>query len=216
MPSYPIAAVLKLPELFASSQSSRRRRIEAGSYAMSAPMIETEAAYVERIEAAIGIEVWPRQDIGLVATDAASGTACVLNRECGATIAAAVAASCCLPGLSPPVAIGGRHYMDGGMRSAANADLARGFDSILVLCFHPPGPPGARVLARVSAQSEVLIGGGASVSVIAPDAASLAAIGPRTMDLVRRPAVARAGLELGEHSADLIERFWGKTGQPLR
>jgi NTE family protein len=78
-------------------------------------------------------DAWPEQEMGLVAVDVADGKPGVLRRESGATLAAAVAASCCLPGLSPPVSICGPRYMDGGMRSAANADLASGFDSILAV-----------------------------------------------------------------------------------
>jgi NTE family protein len=98
--------------------------------------------------------------------------------------------------------------MDGGMRSAANADLACGFDAVLVLCFHPSGPPGDRMLTRVAAQSEALVRGGARVRVVSPDEASLAAIGPHTMDLVRRPEVARAGMAQGAASVDLVAEVW--------
>ncbi|MGO8728014.1 MAG: patatin-like phospholipase family protein [Streptosporangiaceae bacterium] len=34
----------------------------------------------------------------------------------------AVAASCAVPGVWPPVTIGGRRYVDGGVRSSDNAD----------------------------------------------------------------------------------------------
>ena len=40
----------------------------------------------------------------------------------------AVGASCAVPGIWPPVTINGRRYIDGGIRSAANADLAAGCD----------------------------------------------------------------------------------------
>jgi len=206
MTAYSSAAALKLPELFASALDGEAGRVEVGAYALSAATteagtMESEAAYVERVAVTIGIADWPERDIGLVAVDVADGKTVILRRDCGATIAAAVAASCSLPGLSPPVSIGGRRYMDGGMRSTVNADLACGFDSILVLCFHPAGPVSERIAARVAAQSEVLVASGARVHVITPDAASLAAIGPRTMDVMRRPGVARAGLAQGVAAA---------------
>jgi NTE family protein len=206
MPAYSSAAVDKLPALFASALGGEEGRAEVGAYALSAATMESgtmesEAAYVERMAVAIGVDDWPERDIGLVAVGVADGKPVILRRDCGATIAAAVAASCCLPGLSPPVSIGGRRYMDGGMRSTVNADLACGFDSVLVLCFHPAGPVGERIAARVAAQSEMLVKSGARVGVISPDAASLAAIGPRTMDVARRPEVARAGLAQGVAAA---------------
>jgi NTE family protein len=216
MPHYPIPAVMKLPDLFALSQAGEAGRVEVGSYALSASTTETETAYVERMKLAIGIDDWPNQDIGLVAVDIADGKPRMLRRDCGATFATAIAASCCLPGLSPPVTISGRRYMDGGMRSTANADLVSGFDSILVLCFHPPGQPGERMLIRVATQTEPLVKGGARVCVISPDEASLAAIGPRTMDVVRRPEVARAALAQGAAAADTVASFWGETRQQAR
>jgi len=213
MPHYPIAEAMKLPDLFALSQTGEAGRVEVGSYALSASTTETESAYVERMNLAIGIDRWPDQDIGLVAVDVADGKPRILKRDCGATIAAAVAASCCLPGLSPPVSICGRRYMDGGMRSAANADLASGFHSILVLCFHPPGQAGERMMRRVAAQSEALMKAGARVCVISPDEASLAAIGPRTMDAIRRPEIVRHALAQGAAAVDVVAKFWRETRQ---
>ena len=216
MPRYPGAAVKKLPDLLALSQSGDAGRVEVGAYAVSATTLETEAAYVGRMKLAVGVDAWPEQEFGVVAVDVADGTSRVLRRDCGTTLAAAVAASCCLPGLSPPVAISGRHYMDGGMRSAANADLACGFDAVLVLCFHPSGPPGDRMRARMKTQSEALVRGGARVRVISPDEASLAAIGPRTMDLIRRPEVVRAGMVQGAASVDLLAEFWEEARWEVR
>ena len=45
----------------------------------------------------------------------------------------AVVASCAVPGIWPPVTIGGRRYMDGGVRSSDNADLAAGAARIVVV-----------------------------------------------------------------------------------
>ena len=87
--------------------------------------------------------------------------------------------------------------MDGGVRSIANADLLEGFESVALVCFHPPGLPGERIRARVAAQVEQLRNAGAAVTVVFPDEAVLAAIGPRTMDVTRRPSVVRAALAQG-------------------
>ena len=43
-----------------------------------------------------------------------------------AELADAVAASCAIPGFYRPVRIGGRDYVDGGVRSASNLDLLAG------------------------------------------------------------------------------------------
>ena len=54
-----------------------------------------------------------------------------------------------MPGVYPPVTIDGRRYVDGGMRSAANADLAQGYDRLVVLA---PIPRGFGPMASVDAQ----------------------------------------------------------------
>jgi NTE family protein len=212
MRDYSSAALLRLPELFAMSHGGTAGCIDVGSYALSATVSETETDYVDRMQRVIGTQEWPDADIGLVAVDTANGTPAILRRDSGATIAAAVAASCCLPGLSPPVTIAGRRYMDGGMRSTANADLAAGFDAILVLCFHSPGQPGERILTRVRAQAETLRHGGARVCVLSPDPASLAAIGSRAMDVARRPDVVRAASAQGAADVDRVREFFDSQG----
>ncbi len=204
MLQYPIAALMKLPDLFALSHSGEAGRREVGSYALAAATSESEVAYVDRMRLSIGTDAWPAQPLGVVAVDVEDGTPRVLRRESGSSVAAAVAASCCLPGLSPPVTISGRRYMDGGLQSTANADLAAGAQSILIVCFHPPGPPGERIRARTGAQVEALKKAGARVCVIYPDEACQAAIGARPMDVTRRPEVARAGLAQGAAATEAI------------
>jgi predicted acylesterase/phospholipase RssA len=46
----------------------------------------------------------------------------------GVGLVDAVGASCAVPRVWPPVTIGERRFMDGGMRTVANADLARGYE----------------------------------------------------------------------------------------
>jgi len=69
----------------------------------------------------------------VTAVDADSGEFVVFGGPgCGADLVDAVSASCAVPGVWPPVRIGGRRFVDGGMRSATNADLAAGFSSVVV------------------------------------------------------------------------------------
>ena len=91
--------------------------------------------------------------------------------------------------------------MDGGFGSVANADLARGYDRVLVLCFRPGGPAGERMAARLDEQVSRLRAAGAMVEVIFPDAAIQEAIGANTMDVRRRPEIARLGIAQGKAEA---------------
>jgi NTE family protein len=136
-----------------------------------------------------------------VAVDAETGETRVFDRESGVDLIDAVAASCAVPGIWPPVTIGDRRYVDGGFRSSDNADLATGYAEIVVLS--PLGPdapfPTPLPLRTVVAQ---LRSEGSEVTVIAPDEASVAAVGTNPLDPATRIPAAEAG------------RAQGRTGRP--
>lgn len=81
---------------------------------------------------------WPaRRELWLNACDARSGRHVIFGRP-GAPevpLADAVVASCAVPSYYRPVTIGGRRYVDGGIRSLTNADLLadEGCDVVIVL-----------------------------------------------------------------------------------
>jgi NTE family protein len=106
------------------------------------------------------------------------------------------------------VTIGGREYVDGGVWSMTNLDVALVGRGTEVLCLNviagvpaPLGTPlglmraGARAAETVETQA--LRSRGASVRVIGPDAASVAAIGGRLMDDRRAPGALAAGYRQG-------------------
>ena len=90
----------------------------------------------------------PRFDgrLRLVAVDRGSGRRVVFGDDGApeASVAEAVAASCAVPGLFAPVAIGDREYVDGGVWSPTNLDLARAGKGDRVLCLVPNGGHGHR------------------------------------------------------------------------
>jgi len=94
------------------------------------------------------------------------------------------------------VSIGGRRYVDGGVRSSDNADLAAGSARIVVLSplglnsLFPQPVPLPDVVARLRAD-------GSQVTVIAPDQASVAALGINPLDPATRIPAARAGRAQG-------------------
>ena len=123
----------------------------------------------------------------------------------------AVTASTALPGLVPTVSINGARYIDGGVRSPENADLASGYANVMVLSplggrngTLPEGQfDGLRRFpgADLGSQVEVLRKEGSRVEVITPDADSRAAFGTNLMDLATRIPAARAGFAQGKQEA---------------
>ena len=97
--------------------------------------------------------------------------------------------SCAVPGIWPPVTINGRRYIDGGVGSATHADLAAGYDRILVIVPGEPGQPGP--FDQLDGEIERLKPG--LTHVIYADAATIDAFGTNPLSrppgrLPRRPA----------------------------
>ena len=142
------------------------------------------------------IRAWPNTRLVATAVDTADGSRTAFEASSGASLADAVAASTCLPGLLAPVELGGRRYMDGGLASAANADIAAGYRDVWIV-----SPFGATSLDRQAAD---LRWSGSIVHLIRPSAAATRALGPGigVMDPGRRSLAARAGFADGQAAAE--------------
>lgn len=87
---------------------------------------------------AIGDE-WPDGDLWVCTVEHRTLARRVFGRPplTGAPLGAAVSASCAVPGYFAPVEIGGSTYVDGGVRSATNADLLCRTDTRLAIIVSP-------------------------------------------------------------------------------
>jgi NTE family protein len=187
-------------------------RKEIGEMALGAKTV-SEESWVAYFEERIGDKTWPDRDLRLTAVDCDSGDFQVWTRESGVSLARAVASSCAVPGLFPAVTIDGRRYTDGGVRSGTSGDVARGFDSVLIVA-----PIGARsegidpLLGRQARQeAEALRAAGTRVELVFPDAGSLEAIGFNRMDASRRGVSAEAGMAQGRALADRLAESWARA-----
>ncbi|OBG33966.1 patatin-like phospholipase family protein [Mycobacterium sp. E3198] len=148
---------------------------------------------------------WPERALRITAIDVATGELVVFDRESGVELIDAVAASCAVPGAWPPVTIGERRYMDGGVASSVNLPVAGDCAAAVVLV-----PSGADAPAAVGAgpAAEIEAFAGTAFAVFA-DADSLAAFGPNPLDPRCRIDSARAGREQGRREARAVARFLG-------
>jgi len=101
---------------------------------------------------------------------------------------------------APPAVIDGHHYIDGGYHSSNNADLAVGFDEVIVLSLR--APPGALALVPLEESVSALKASGVRVAVIQPDKASEDAVSSGSLGspAVRTPT-AKAAFEQGKRAA---------------
>lgn len=189
--------------MFAGSRTPRRVRQRIGRLARRARTGD-EAARVAVIDSRLPVKEWPERRLLITAVDTATGEFRVFDRDAGVPLVSAVAASCAVPAVWPPVTIDGRRYMDGGVRSGANADLAAGYDKIVVLA---PLPRGFGPMTGVTAQVEELRKG-SSVALVTPDATALAAFGRNVLDPAKRADAARAGLTQSASVIEPVREVW--------
>ena len=175
-----------------------------GRFALDAQTVP-EAERRAVIEGRLPSAAWPATPTKLIALDCDSGTMAAFDATSGVSLVDAVAASCAVPGVWPPVTIGGRRYMDGGVRSTDNADLAAGAERITVIS--PRGMDSATpTLLPLREAMAALSAGGASVTVVSPDAASVAAIGTNPLDPATRVPAAAAGRAQGRAACPSLSR----------
>lgn len=196
-----IATVMLLARVGTKTPEEGRQRI--GAFAAQATT-GPEAEWVENIGRRLPEHGWPERRLLITAVDVDSGEFRVFDRESGVDLVRAVAASCAVPGIFPPVSIDGRRYMDGGMRSIANADLAAGCDPVFILVPVRGGGPG---MGSVSKDELKVFDTGASHLVYA-DADSARAFGRNPLSTTTRAASARAGYHQGSRVDRSVDELW--------
>ncbi|CAM3495209.1 patatin-like phospholipase family protein [Nocardioides zeicaulis] len=193
-------AALKLVPPYVLPGSGRQKLARVGRVARAAhaPGSIDRAAV---IRARLPVHDWPDRDLRVTAVDAVSGEFTVFTRDSGVDLVEAVAASCAVPTVWPPVGIDDRTYMDGGMRSTANVDVAAGAERVVVLA---PLPRSFSRRTSIRVQLERV--GPRAWSVVTPDPEALAAFGKNLLDPARRAVAAEAGLR---QSRDLVAQLRG-------
>lgn len=157
----------------------------------------------EVIRSRIGDPDWPDRDLRVTAVDTDRGEFVVFDATSGVSLLDAVAASCAVPLVWPPVQIDGTTYVDGGIRSPANADLAEGADVVVVLA------PGTQAVSREHAIGRQLERTGARHTLlVTPDPEAGSAMGSNPLDPAHRKASALTGLRQGATLAQSVARTW--------
>jgi NTE family protein len=175
---------------------------------------------------------WVDKRTWVVAVDYDSGRKVVFGRLGAppARLDEAVVASCSLPGWYEPVVIGGRRYIDGGVRSVTSLSLLAGQDIDEVCVLAPMASviadrkyaPHMQLERRVRSLLTWLLmrevaelrTAGVKVTVLTPGPEDLAVMGINLMDPRRRHAVLETSLRTS--LAALAAHRAGATGAPTR
>jgi NTE family protein len=176
-------------------------RARLGALARDAP-VGDPAEQVARFAARLPVHDWPDAPrLVVTAVDTATGEAVAWDASSRVPLVAAVAASCAVPCVFPPVEVGGGYFMDGGVRSVTNADLAAGADAVVVVA------PTVGMF-RASPRDELRSLGAARTILLTPDPPARTAIGPNILDPSRRAAALAAGVAQGAALAAAVGDVW--------
>jgi len=196
------AALLLAP---GSGRAKRRRLGRASVRAASRAGATLAEDRVRVIRERLPVDAWPDRDLRVTAVDADTGEFVVLDRHGEVDLVHAVASSCAVPLVWPPVAMAGRRLVDGGVRSGTNADVAEGADPVVVLA------PLPRSLSRATGIPAQLARTGARrTAVVVPDADALSAIGRNVLDPAQRAAAAEAGRTQAASVAEEVRTAWAR------
>ncbi|CAN5571554.1 patatin-like phospholipase family protein [soil metagenome] len=166
------------------------------------PTIEERYAQVDLRIAGL---TWPERDLVVTAVDVSTGALAEFGPHGHwpeVSLRDAVNASCAVPCVYPPIPIDGGTYIDGGVRSGTNADLAAGCDPVVVLA------PSERGIGPIRTAAQQLATLGVPHLVITPDEVSKVAIGKNVLDPAARPPSARAGYAQAAAWIDRVGAVW--------
>jgi NTE family protein len=195
-------------DLIASSEDAADMRRRMGALTLEREAASDgswQAQWRASVASRLPSQDWPGRAVLVTAVAADTGEPAVFDRNSGVDLVDAIAASC---SSRLPYRIGGTPYIDGGYRRNENADLAAGYERVLVL-----SPFGGRTMhpleweMQLAAQVDELRAGGSTVEVIGPESQDL--FGENAMDLSLRPAAARMGQEQGRDLAERVAELWG-------
>ena len=161
----------------------------------------------------------PEEPCGYTGTavDVETGALRAWDEEANAPLARAVTSSRAAPLSLPPVTMGGRRYMDGGLRTNLNADLVAGHDRVVAVSCLPltlpegvGNPAFSSWAAAQETELETVREAGEAVEVIEPGEGFLALSGggAELSDVGRAGEAYEAGVRQARLELDRIRVIW--------
>lgn len=185
----------------------------AGALALAAQTPSEAEALARPSMAAFVGQAWPG-NLRTTAVDAQTGAFRVWTAGDAVPLERGVAASAALPGVWPAVSMGaeGARYVDGGVRSMVNADLARGHARVVVVSCYPldAGTAWGALAQKVLDEIDELRREGAVVAVVTPSEEMLALTsnGANMLDVSLVPLAYEAAKRHADSMAEEVRHVW--------
>ncbi len=194
-------------ERFAAGEAAGQSSAELGAFARSASEIPEEI-FRNTLAARLRIEGDFPASLRVATIDTETGDLAVLDHASGIPLAHAVAASCAIPGIFPPITTpDGRRLMDGGVRSVTNADVILDSDpgpALIVDTLFEGAPEGTLFhtwLRRTEREIAQLRDAGFMPIAVRASGEDHMAMGFNPMDGSKAPAACEAGRARGRREA---------------
>ena len=177
--------------------------------------VDENAAVTRPTIAALNGRPWPA-NFRAAAVNAFTGQLQLWGPSSRVPLDRAVASSSALPGVWPPITLGGGRYIDGGVRSMLNADLAKGAERVVVISCFDLSPslrasePVKVLNVALNEEIEQLRAQGSSVELITPDKEFLvlSEYGAKMFDASRVPAAYEIAKAQTRREIDRIHNIW--------
>jgi NTE family protein len=211
-----MAALIGATAAATGSADPEAARAGIGRMALAAHTISEAASIRRAMFAPLAGQAWPGS-FQATAVSAQTGVFKVWDAASAVPLVRAVASSSALPGVYPPITIGGERYMDGAVRSMLNADLAAGHTVVFVVsCFALAVPRGISnphletLNAALKSELATIRDSGAVLEVVTPSEEFLALTtgGTNMLDPGLVPDAYRAGARQSETTADRLAAIW--------
>ena len=191
--------------LMSTEGTLEERGARLGKLALQAPVSLDEVTFVAGFQTMLGNDEWPDVDFRPTTVETESGRTTLLDKSSGIGFAAAVASSCAVPGVFPPVGFAGHHFID-VPRRPFSGDLvrAKSLDAIIFVGLILP------ILANNNEQKDELAeqaaSGGLGVATVT-GGAGVSEVGTDLLDYAVRPRAGEVGLEDGQHAAEAVREL---------
>jgi NTE family protein len=188
--------------LMSTDGTLEERGARLGRLALKTKVGLDEAAFVGGFRKMLGTDEWPQVDFRPTAVNTETGATTLWDSRSGIALDAAVASSCSVPGVFPPVGFAGHHYID-VPRRPFSADLikSKSLDAVIFIGLILP------ILANNNDQKTELerAAGGRLHTASVTGGPGIALISNNLLDHSARARAVQIGLEDGGRAAAAVK-----------